>query len=129
MTRNIWPPGHYYSPIPDVEEILRKKDRIYKNSGMMPGIDLKDVEQLTLFGELVRFYSRLPFSDTKKTGLRYYYQNDFYSYGDAIILFCMINHLKPKNIIEIGSGFSSAVLLDTNEHFFNRSIKCTFIIA
>ena len=39
----------------------------------------------------------------------------------------MIRHLKPKRIIEIGSGFSSAVMLDTNELFFDGCIECTFI--
>ncbi|MEJ7708829.1 MAG: class I SAM-dependent methyltransferase [Pyrinomonadaceae bacterium] len=39
----------------------------------------------------------------------------------------MIRHLKPKRITEIGSGFSSCVMLDTNEVFFDNSISCTFI--
>jgi hypothetical protein len=39
----------------------------------------------------------------------------------------MIRFLKPKRIIEIGSGFSSAVMLDTNELFFNNQINLTFI--
>ena len=39
----------------------------------------------------------------------------------------MIRHFKPKQIIEIGSGFSSMVMLDTNELFFENQIKCTFI--
>ena len=39
----------------------------------------------------------------------------------------MIRHLKPQKIIEIGSGFSSAVILDTNEIFMDSSIKCDFI--
>jgi hypothetical protein len=124
---NIWPPGHFYSPIPDIEAILEKRDKIYKNRDMVPGVDLNDEGQLQLFSELTRFYQGLPFKDEKQKGLRYYYKNNFYSYGDAIILFCLMNHLKPKNIIEIGSGFSSAVLLDTNELFFNGSARCTFI--
>lgn len=53
--------------------------------------------------------------------------NDYYSYGEGIILFCMIRHIQPKRIIEVGSGFSSAVILDTNELFFNYAISCTFI--
>jgi predicted O-methyltransferase YrrM len=39
----------------------------------------------------------------------------------------MIRHFKPKQIIEIGSGFSSALTLDTNSSFFNNEIKLTFI--
>jgi hypothetical protein len=39
----------------------------------------------------------------------------------------MLRYAKPKRIIEIGSGYSSCVILDTNELFFNNSIQCTFI--
>ena len=39
----------------------------------------------------------------------------------------MIRHFKPKRIIEIGSGFSSANMLDTNELFFGNKIDITFI--
>ena len=45
----------------------------------------------------------------------------------AISKFSIINHFKPKKIIEVGSGHSSAVMLDTNEFFFNNSINLTFI--
>jgi hypothetical protein len=38
-----------------------------------------------------------------------------------------MRHFKPKRIIEIGSGHSSAVMLDTNELFFNNQIDLTFI--
>lgn len=34
----------------------------------------------------------------------------------------MIMLNKPKHIIEIGSGFSTSVMLDTNEHCFNNEI-------
>jgi predicted O-methyltransferase YrrM len=39
----------------------------------------------------------------------------------------MIRHLNPKKIIEVGSGFSSAVMLDTNEKFMQNTIHCSFI--
>jgi hypothetical protein len=39
----------------------------------------------------------------------------------------MIRHVKPKKIIEVGSGYSSAAALDTDELFFDNAIKCTFI--
>jgi hypothetical protein len=39
----------------------------------------------------------------------------------------MIRHLQPKRIIEVGSGYSSCVTLDTNELFLDNSVSCTFI--
>lgn len=53
---------------------------------------------------------------------RYFLENLNYSYTDGIILFCIINHLNPKKIIEVGSGYSSCLILDTNEIFFDNSI-------
>lgn len=39
----------------------------------------------------------------------------------------MIRHVKPRRIIEVGSGYSSCLMLDVNELFFDKSIQCTFI--
>jgi hypothetical protein len=39
----------------------------------------------------------------------------------------MMRMYKPERIIEVGSGFSSAVMLDTNQLFFNNSLELTFI--
>ena len=50
-----------------------------------------------------------------------------YSYSDAIVLYSMMRHLRPQRIIEVGSGFSSAVMLDTNELFLGHQVACTFI--
>ena len=63
-----------------------------------------------------------------KTGsLRYLLENPSYGYTDGIILYSMIRHIKPKRVIEVGSGYSTCLLLDTNEIFFNSSIDCTCI--
>jgi hypothetical protein len=39
----------------------------------------------------------------------------------------MIRYLQPKRIIEVGSGYSSAVAMDVNERFFDGEIDCVFI--
>ncbi len=36
-------------------------------------------------------------------------------------------HFRPKKIIEVGSGFSSAAMLDINEQFFSNAIDLTFV--
>jgi len=119
-------PGGYYSPIPSIKEI---KGYNFNCSlpDALPGIDLNVNEQLKLLYSFEPFYKELPFPEEKSEGLRYYYKNGFYSYSDAILLYCMIRHLKPHKIIEVGSGFSSSVTLDTNEKFMGNSINCTFI--
>jgi len=122
------PPGHFYSPIPSLSEIERDDARIFGPiASSVPGVDLRESEQLALLHALADYYADLPFRDAKTEGLRYYFDNPAYSYSDAICLFCMIRHLKPKRIIEIGSGYSSCVTLDTNQLFFDGAIKTTFV--
>jgi hypothetical protein len=111
-------PGHFYSPLPSVAEIEQEADRIYgKPKRTIPGIELNESKQLELYEIFQSFYAELSFPDTPSPDFRYYYQNIAYSYSDAIILYCMLRHLQPKTVIEIGSGFSSALMLDTDERF------------
>jgi predicted O-methyltransferase YrrM len=122
------PPGHFFSPIPDLEEVKQREPRIWGTMpAQLPGIDLNEKEQLALFDELAVYYPELPFPATKSESRRYHYLNSSYSYSDGIFLFSMIRRNRPRRIIEVGSGNSSCVMLDTNELFFNNSIELTFI--
>ena len=124
----LFPPGHFYSPIPSVDDIRRRQATIFDDwPTELPGIALNTQGQLALFDAFVPYYAEMPFGGEKKEGLRYYFENSFYSYSDAIFLYCMIRHYKPRRIIEVGCGFSSGVMLDTSEKFFSGSIDFTFI--
>ena len=127
--RSLPPPGHYYSPIPDVEDIRTREADIWRGETIngLPGIDLHECDQLQLVDHLAAFHPEQPFPEQRAADRRYYFDNRFFSYSDAIFYYCLLRHLKPRRVIEIGSGFSSAVLLDTNELFFHSAIHCTFI--
>lgn len=123
-----FPLGHYYSPIPSKEEILKREKQIFEvRRKDIDGVDLNEKEQLELLEEIKKHYDTIPFEDDKKDELRYYYKNDFYGYSDAIFLYSMIRHFQPDKIVEVGSGFSSAVMLDTNELFLRNKVQCYFI--
>jgi hypothetical protein len=122
------PPGHYYSPLPNLDDVRRKERHIFDNvPDSLAAVDLNEAGQLALFEEFKEFYKDQPFSEQKGGATRYYFDNQSYGYADALVLHCMIRHARPKKIIEVGSGFSSCVTLDTNERFFGGSIACTFI--
>jgi len=122
------PPGHFYSPLPSIKEIKKREKKIFNNiPHKVPGIDLNEKAQISLLNRIKKYYIELPFKEQKQKNLRYFFKNASYSYGDAIILYCMIRYLKPKRIIEVGSGYSSCAILDTNDLFFNGKILCTFI--
>jgi hypothetical protein len=121
-------PGHYYSPLPNLEEVQRDAAQIYAApvDGLL-GIDLNLVEQIARRDSFRTFYSELPFPEHQSDGWRYYYENQYFSYSDAITLFCFLRAIAPRHVIEVGSGFSSALMLDTNQHFLDRTMKSTFI--
>jgi hypothetical protein len=113
--------------VPSVEEIKHDEKRIFDIPPELAAIDLNVDEQLQLLAIFAEYYKELPFQAGKTPGLRYFFDNTMYSYSDAICLYSMIRHLKPRVILEAGAGYSSCVTLDTNELFFENRISCTFI--
>lgn len=128
-TKQYKPPGHFYSSIPDLNEIREKESLLFsRKRNDILGIDLRENAQIKLLTEeFIKYYHEQPWHDNKVPHLRYHFANHTYSYSDAIFLYCMLRHLSPARIIEIGSGNSSCVTLDTNDIFFDGQIKCTFI--
>ncbi len=128
--KNSWvPAGHFYSPLVLIDEVKKRESEIWniKNKEEIKGIDLRTEEQIQLLKSFTQFYEEIPFKATYQTNVRYQFENGYYSYSDGITLYSMIRYFKPKKIIEIGSGFSSAVMLDTNDLFFDNQIHLTFI--
>lgn len=78
--------------------------------------------------EIARFYPEQPFSAKLRAGgPRYYFENNGYSYADGLFLYGMLRHFRPRRFIEVGAGFTSVLVLDVNERFLDRSLRCTFI--
>ncbi|MCY4590071.1 MAG: class I SAM-dependent methyltransferase, partial [Alphaproteobacteria bacterium] len=122
------PVGHFYSPTVNPEEVsVRWGDICDRRRKTLPGIDLCEADQLDWLGCIAAFYDDLPFADQPVDGLRYGYANDQFGFGDAAVLFGMLRHLRPKRVVEVGSGYSSTVMLDTNDRFLDQSIAFTFI--
>ncbi|MFN4145963.1 MAG: class I SAM-dependent methyltransferase [Runella sp.] len=123
------PAGHFYSPIVSVSEVRKREAQIYGIPPReLPGINLQEEAQIALMKTFAEaYFATVPFTDEPREGLRYYFVNKYFIHADATTLHCMMRHFRPKQIIEAGSGFSSAVMLDTNERFLDQSVKFTFI--
>lgn len=122
------PPGHYYSCIPDMKEVMARADVLFKRDvKACAGVDLRESEQLRLLECMAGYYSELPFTEQGMGSARYFYPNGFFGIGDAVVLYSMFRHFRPKRVIEIGSGFSSAAMLDTSERFLDASVHFTFV--
>lgn len=117
----IFPPGHFYSPIPSIEDLKIPSPKIHYRK--IQDIDFNITTQLSLLNKFRKYYKKLPFKDEKIKNLNYFFKNQHYSYGDAITLYSFIMFLKPKTIIEIGAGFSTALMIDVNKLFFKNKIK------
>lgn len=122
------PPGHFYSPVVSIAEATKDAAKLFEEvPDNIPGVDLNEIGQLDLLSNFEKLYPTIDFPDIKSAGHRYYYDNPAYSYSDAIILNCMMRHFRPSRIIEVGSGYSSCAILDTNEIFLGNSVSLTCI--
>ncbi|MGH3851994.1 MAG: class I SAM-dependent methyltransferase [Pseudonocardiaceae bacterium] len=123
-----FPPGNFYSPLPDLTALRGHSARIFNSSvDDVQGVQLNEVAQLELVERFAAHYDEMPFPHRRARDSRYYLDNRWYSYGDGITLYSMLRVHQPKRIIEVGSGYSSAALLEINDRFFDGNINLTFI--
>ncbi len=126
--RERYPRGHYYSPLPDIEEVRSKAEVLYNpNVDLGPSINLRKDAQRSLLGAIDRFYNEFPWKQESSTGNRFHFNQTYFCYGDALMLYSSLRFLSPKKVIEVGSGFTSALMLDTNDLFLQGTVRFTFI--
>lgn len=124
-----FPAGHFYSSVVSLDDIKKRQDAIWpahidKN---IPEIDLNENEQLILFEKLSKYFDKLSIPETFESSNRYYFRNSYFSYGDGLLLGSILRYYRPGKILEIGSGFSSALMLDINQKFLNGNTELIFI--
>lgn len=120
-------PRRPWSAIPSTEDVEQAAQGWISPPAELPGIDLNVGGQLDLLEELGRRRADVDLPAKPDSGWRFYHGNGFYDFGSAIVLYGVIRHVSPSRIVEIGSGFSSALMLDIDERFFNWAIECTLI--
>jgi predicted O-methyltransferase YrrM len=125
--KQFFEPGHYYSPIVSPDEEVRAYMLAQpKRVGASPAaIDMALDRMKSFFEQNAEFMSSATFPKDKNGNYRYYYDNGGYPLGDAITLRMIINALRPTRIIEVGSGFSTACMLDTADEIgLKPTITC-----
>jgi len=122
-----FPAGHFYSPIPDFDDVRRRSGKLFDPSTRsVPGIDLREAQQLELLEPFALYHRDQPFTD-ERGARRYGFDNQAFGHGDALTLHFLMRHLRPRRIIEVGSGWSSGVMLDTDELFLGGRTELTFV--
>lgn len=125
---NAFAPGNFYSPIHSIKDVdLHDFEMSLSTLREFPGIELNTEQQLKLLETFEMYYDDWHFPTERNKSHRYYSANSYFSGVSGVFLYCMLRHLQPKKVIEIGSGFSSALMLDINDAYFDKSISLTFI--
>ncbi len=119
--------NHYYEP-------QFNHDRINKNfyeNRYLPGIDFNLNKQLNNLSNLIYKNELIELNlENKSPNYNFNIKNNFFENGDAEIYYHLIRHLKPKNILEIGSGHSTLIAMeaiDKNKNIDKIDTKITCV--
>jgi hypothetical protein len=100
-------PVHYYQPIPDTRAL---SEECCNQVSLMPGVDMNERRQLQLleeafpqFGQEYNAFSK----GANDAGDDFDLNNTMFAGTDALTLYCMVRHFRPRRIFEVGSGISS----------------------
>lgn len=108
------PPGHYYSPATSVTD--RERAASWRTAPPV-GVDLNEAGQARLMAELAPMLTELPEDRWEGNGM--------YGRADAAVLHAMLRHHGPRRLLEVGSGYSTAVALDVvDRHLPELEITC-----
>lgn len=127
----IMPLGHYYSQYPNMNDVENRKDVLYQTDREVRDIDFNLEMQYGLLEKIKKLLPSVPEwcleSDNIDSKYRYRRDATAFTLPDAICLHLMLRILHPKKLIEVGSGWSSAVTLDTNEFYMDKALQVSFI--
>jgi predicted O-methyltransferase YrrM len=128
VTGQGWPAGHHYSPLVDVDDCRRRASRIFDEQVELgPDIDLNEAVQDQVLAAIAPYYADFDWSERPDGIRRYYLDNRLFIYGDAIVLHGLMRWLRPRRLIEIGSGFSSALMLDIVQRHPDWNTELVFV--
>ena len=100
-------PIHYYEPLPDFAHITPDQRQRRRQSS---AIDFNLPAQVSLVRRLgQRYCTELVEMASHSEPDGFNFENDYFSGCDAALYYALLRDLKPKQVIEIGSGYSSQI--------------------
>lgn len=125
--------GHFYSPVVDPSDIRARQAELWPKRDSVAGIDFNRDSHLDLLSRA--FPKHLPAFDYPRAAVDaldtqgrqwYFLDNDQFSNLDAASLFVMMCEIRPKRVVEVGSGFSSLLMADVRRRFLESEtvIQC-----
>jgi len=104
-------PANYYSAVP----LLRDLDATFEGTEGSRRPLYQRIFDPTVVARYLREMDRFadefdpPVAGDEAACTEYFWGNSQFSYGDAMAYYCLVRWLRPRRIVEIGSGFSTLV--------------------
>lgn len=119
-------PSNFYSDYPSIQEIegsfeYNSDEPPFENESFFIDKNLREV--MDSFSPFAEEFNPPAEGDGENPEF-FYWQNRMFSHSDALAYYCLIRSIKPANIIEIGSGFSTLVALEAVERNGIGNIYC-----
>lgn len=123
------PPGDPGSPVPNLRDLEKHADALWPSEWppLLPGIDLRPDAQLATFSQVAKLARHFEVQPRRAEPWRYHSDNTDYRIGDALTLHGMLRLIRPRRVVGIGIGYSSAMALDTIEHYLGGKTDVTFV--
>lgn len=118
--------GHFYSPIVDPATLLDKEAKLWPEVPVCAGIDFNDESQQLHLAAIRQHIHACDYPDSFDASAetpRFSHNNDQFGWLDSRALFGLLNHYKPKNVIEVGGGYSSLLIADVNARLLGNSVN------
>lgn len=110
-------PSNFYSDIPSVADIEQSFE--FKGDGApYKSPRVFDPERLAAFLAEIDGYAEefAPVREgSREDPAGFFWENPAFSFSDAMAYYCVLRHVKPARVIEIGSGYSTLVALQALE--------------
>jgi hypothetical protein len=119
-------PANFYSEIPTLDE-LDASFEFREPNGPYNSPKVFDPNRLTsVLQELDAYADEFdpPREGDVGAPAGFFWQNPAFSYSDAMAYYCVLRHFKPRQVIEVGSGFSTFVALQALEKNGAGSVSC-----
>lgn len=96
-------PAHFCSPLPVARDL---PDRFF--SSQIP-MELDDALQLSFLEELSAYSAELKSVPEESSDGVFGWKNPSFCKGDAILYYCILRHLQPRRVVEVGSGYTALI--------------------
>lgn len=105
-------PNHYYSPIPDLASLT---PNVFTRESELLGIKIQVGKQALFLKKLAKYTKELKNFTYISRGIdgqkdpKFYFGNLAFDNLDAYIYYSLVRFLKPKLVLEVGSGWSTKI--------------------